>query len=245
KQREAIAAVNGETGECVGVIGFSRNFNRITWFGVLEKFRGNGIGDKLLQLALSKLDSSKEITVETFRDNYMPGLPARRLYLKHGFSETENNLFDSLGNERCKLAIKANGLKLFCDIKSEMDTPIVHRIISYAAFDGSPEGTRRTVLGYKNNERLHFYGRIENDEILGICGFEEHFDKIEIHLISVDENARGKGVGGAMVSALKKYRKPIEAETDDDAVDFYRKCGFDVTVFTHPVRGKRWTCILK
>ncbi|MDR0272837.1 MAG: GNAT family N-acetyltransferase, partial [Clostridiales bacterium] len=97
EQREAIAAVGGETGECVGFIGFSRNFNRITWFGVLEKFRGNGIGDKLFQLALSKLDSSKEITVETFRDNYMPGLPARRLYLKHGFSETENNLFDSLG----------------------------------------------------------------------------------------------------------------------------------------------------
>jgi len=33
-----------------------------------------------------------------------------------------------------------------------------------------------------------------------------------------------------MITALReKYRMMIEAETDDDAIDFYRKCGFKTT----------------
>jgi ribosomal protein S18 acetylase RimI-like enzyme len=71
----------------------------------LEKYRNKGIGGKLLEKALNELDKSKEITVETYRDNYIPGQPARHLYKRFGFKETENDLFDSFGNERCKLSI--------------------------------------------------------------------------------------------------------------------------------------------
>ncbi|MDR1203984.1 MAG: GNAT family N-acetyltransferase, partial [Peptococcaceae bacterium] len=135
---------------------------------------------------------------------------------------------------------------MFRDIKIEMDTPTIHRIISYAAFDGSPEGTRREAEKYQDSGSLCFYGWIENGEVAGICGFEEHAAKVEIHLISVDEPYRGKGIGGAMVAELQnKYHKPIEAETNDDAVDFYRKRGFTATSFTHPLHGKRWACVLK
>ena len=43
----------------------------------------------------------------------------------------------------------------------------------------------------------------------------------------------------------KKYGKDIESETDEDAVGFYRKCGFMTQEFVHEKRGKRHTCILK
>jgi len=36
----------------------------------------------------------------------------------------------------------------------------------------------------------------------------------------------------------------LEAETDDDAVIFYRKCGFKTTEFMHKNRGKRHICLL-
>jgi hypothetical protein len=55
---------------------------------------------------LNQLDSSKEITVETYREDYEPGLAARSLYHKNGFVEVDNNLFDPLGNPICKMAIK-------------------------------------------------------------------------------------------------------------------------------------------
>ena len=135
---------------------------------------------------------------------------------------------------------------MFTDIKSEIDNPTVHHIIAYALFDGSPENVAKVAQKYLHSAVLHLYAWIENNQILGICGYTVHNDKVEIHLIAVDENARGRGVGGAMVVALqKKYSKNIEAETDDDAVTFYRKCGFSAHEFIHERRGKRYTCILK
>ena len=105
KQKEALIAVDDMDKEFFGFIGFSRHFNRITWFGVLEKYRNKGIGSKLLEIVLKELDKTKEITVETYRENYIPGHPARYVYKKYGFIETEDNLYDSFGNERCKLSI--------------------------------------------------------------------------------------------------------------------------------------------
>jgi len=135
---------------------------------------------------------------------------------------------------------------MFIDIKSEMDNPVVRNIIAYAAFDGSPEGVAKTVQKYLINPNLHFHAWVENGSILGICGFEIHSDKVEIHLIAVDENSRSRGVGSAMVTALQEeYRKDIEAETDDDSVEFYRKRGFTTHEFIHERRGKRHTCVLK
>ena len=127
-----------------------------------------------------------------------------------------------------------------------MDTPAVHKIIAYAIFDGSSEGITNTVQKYLLEPTLHFYAWIENDNIMGVCGYELHDDKVEIHLIAVDENLRNRRVGRAIVAALQeKYGKDIEAETDDDAVGFYRKCGFTTREFIHEKRGKRYTCVLK
>jgi len=135
---------------------------------------------------------------------------------------------------------------MFADIKLKMDNPDVHRIISYASFDGSPEGVAKIVREYQANPCLQFYAWVDCDVVLGICGYEIHSDKIEIHLISVDEHARNRGIGGAMITALQeKYHKNIEAETDDDAVMFYRKRGFETREFTHEKRGKRHSCLLK
>jgi len=48
-QKEALTAFDETTGKCVGFIGFSRHFNRVTWLGVLESYRNQGIGSKLLK----------------------------------------------------------------------------------------------------------------------------------------------------------------------------------------------------
>ena len=112
QQGEAIAVGDDESGRCVGFIGFSRHFNRITWFGVLEAHRNRGLGSALLRRALDELDASKAITVETYRDDYPPGQSARHVYEKHGFELVDNALYDHLGNERCKLSRpKTNGGK--------------------------------------------------------------------------------------------------------------------------------------
>lgn len=89
---EALTAVDYMSGDNMGFIGFSRTNNRITWLGVSKKYRGKGVGNRLLKTALRQLDHTKLITVETYPEGYKPGIPAKDLYRKFGFVETESNL---------------------------------------------------------------------------------------------------------------------------------------------------------
>jgi len=134
---------------------------------------------------------------------------------------------------------------MFKDIKPRITEPEVGVIISYAALDGSPEGIAKEAEKYLSSDALKFYGWVENGEIVGICGFEVHSDRVEIHLISVAEKRQKQGIGGAMVTALQTmYGLPLEAETVDEAVGFYRKRGFVTTPFQDPKWGIKYTCVL-
>jgi len=134
---------------------------------------------------------------------------------------------------------------VFQDIKPRVAEPDVGVIISYAALDGSPGGVAKEAEKYLSSENLHFYGWVEDGRVVGICGFEVHSDKVEIHLISVAGDRQKQGVGGAMVTALQKmYSLPLEAETVEEAVGFYRKRGFITTAFQHPEWGVKYTCVL-
>ncbi|MHB1483087.1 MAG: GNAT family N-acetyltransferase [Saccharofermentanales bacterium] len=108
---EAVIAVDYMSGDCLGVIGFSRNNNRISWFGVTEKYRNKGAGSKLLRTALNQLDNKKLITVETFPEGFEPGAPAKKLYRKFGFVETESNLTGLFDLPICRMTLDLSGEK--------------------------------------------------------------------------------------------------------------------------------------
>ncbi|MCR2823625.1 GNAT family N-acetyltransferase [Lederbergia panacisoli] len=50
-----------------------------------------------------------------------------------------------------------------------------------------------------------------------------------IRHIAVSSEQRGKGFGSKMINFLSEQYPFISAETDKDAVDFYRKYGFIIT----------------
>lgn len=108
EQNDAIIAYDDSNEKCAGFIGFSRHNNSITWLGVKSKYRNKGIGSGLLVSALNELDRSKRITVNTYPDNYLPGQPARSLYFKHGFAETDGKIFLFGGLEMVELSIIPN-----------------------------------------------------------------------------------------------------------------------------------------
>lgn len=133
---------------------------------------------------------------------------------------------------------------MFCDIKDKLDDPTVRTIMAASAFDPSPKAMEQKAAGFRRHESWQLYGWVENDEIVGVCGFEVHKDYVEILNIAVAENIRHRGVGGKMIAALqKKCEMAIEAETDGDAVDFYRKRGFIATAI-QKYGVRRWTCVL-
>ena len=138
---------------------------------------------------------------------------------------------------------------MLIEIKNELDNPIVHRLVSESAWDKSKEAMDKKAAEFRRREDLHLYGWIENDEILGVCGVVLHSNSVEVYNIAVEPGIRKRGIGSAMISALQqKYKMTIKAETDDDAVDFYRKCGFEAEGFVKTYNGtefQRYSCVLQ
>ena len=106
---EALTAVDYMSGKNMGFIGFSRTNNRISWFAVSEQYRGKGAGDRLLKTALRQLDTNKDITVNTFCEDYPQGAAARALYKKYGFTIEKPFIHDGL--PRCEMMRPASSEK--------------------------------------------------------------------------------------------------------------------------------------
>ena len=134
---------------------------------------------------------------------------------------------------------------MFCDIKDQIDNQNVWDILAACVWDNSDEGREYTVKEYKRHKTWQLYGWLDDNKIAGVCGFEVHSDRVEILHIAVDSNIRNRGIGGKIIKALREtYKMPLEAETDDDAVNFYRKCGFETRALRkYDVR--RWLCVLQ
>ena len=71
----------------VGVLLLSKKYNMICCLAVAPEYRRKGIASALLEKALAELDSSRDITVTTFRDNDEKGIAPRALYKRFGFVE--------------------------------------------------------------------------------------------------------------------------------------------------------------
>lgn len=74
-------------------------------------------------------------------------------------------------------------------------------------------------------------------------------DRVSIEYIAVAESARSLGYGTALVQTAQRiaHGRPVYAETDDDAVDFYRRLGFHVSLGDADLRWperQRYICVL-
>jgi len=77
--------------------------------------------------------------------------------------------------------------------------------------------------------RLQVVGAVEGD-VVGFAAFDRRSDHLELEYLAVSEGARGAGLGTALIDAVRAAAPglPLHAETDDDAVEFYRSLGFAV-----------------
>lgn len=137
---------------------------------------------------------------------------------------------------------------MLLDIKDNIDDPAVRELVSESMWDRSPEAMEKKLAAFRSRKDWYLYGWVESDEILGVCGIEIRPDLFEILNIAVAPNARRRGIGKTMITALQqKHRTAITAETDNDAVGFYRKCGFEIQGFTRrydTAEYQRYSCVL-
>jgi GNAT superfamily N-acetyltransferase len=94
-QNEAYMAVDKISTQCIGIVAFSKKYNRITFLGVSEKYDFDKIGFKLIEYTLPKLDNTKDISTNVFKGNHERLLQVKHLYEKFGFVEYDNTIFEA------------------------------------------------------------------------------------------------------------------------------------------------------
>ena len=68
-------------------------------------------------------------------------------------------------------------------------------------------------------------------EVAAACTLEVDGSSARLTALAVDARVRGRGIGRALIDATIAHLDldRLDAETDGDAVGFYRSCGFEIT----------------
>lgn len=123
-------------------------------------------------------------------------------------------------------------------------------IYKYCMYMPNEEKYNKQIDTFLNNNSVKIFACLDGDKIKGIIVvsfIKQH--KIEIMGIAVDVSVRHQGIGSYMISKLTNDYGllSVYAETDGDAVGFYRKCGFSITKFAKIYNGEtfiRYKCEL-
>ena len=79
-----------------------------------------------------------------------------------------------------------------------------------------------------------------------VAAYVSRPDGVVLEYIAVAPELRGGGVGRVLVDALAGGAEPVVAETDDDAVGFYRALDFDIGLAPSDPRWpgrRRYRCV--
>jgi N-acetylglutamate synthase-like GNAT family acetyltransferase len=134
------------------------------------------------------------------------------------------------------------------DLSSRLDDAELHALISHAV--GYPTPEKLAAIMQLHREGARRLVGIERDARLVACLSYEcvNAERTVIQHIAVAPDTRESGLGRALLAWLRDTTSPsaLEAETDADAVDFYRECGFETTRVVDPrwPEVERWRCVL-
>lgn len=99
---------------------------------------------------------------------------------------------------------------------------------------------------YKQFDNRELYGYEQNGKFIGCIGIElTAKNGCEIKHIAVSPFERGHGIGKRMIDGIctQHSLSMISAETDGDAVDFYKSIGFTITSLGEKYPGvERFWC---
>jgi N-acetylglutamate synthase-like GNAT family acetyltransferase len=131
----------------------------------------------------------------------------------------------------------------FVDLGGRQDEPAVRRLLAQS--HGTAEALEEACAHYRSGEWT-FIGWQEREEIFACAGAEKlSSGTIGIRSIAVAPEWRNRGLGRTLIDALAKLAgaKRVVAETDDDAVGFYRRCGFAVEDAPPKFGHARYMCV--
>lgn len=134
------------------------------------------------------------------------------------------------------------------DIKNNLHYERILAVISHSQYMPTEEKLNRLADKYDSNIDIFAYGYEDNDLVLGTIVLKYlGNDTYEILSIATDPAYRNQGIASRLISfsAANLKCSAIKAETDDDAVGFYRKYGFQIDSLGEKYPGTvRYLCTM-
>ena len=129
------------------------------------------------------------------------------------------------------------------DLSGRQDEPSIRRVLELS--HGSTEALEEACAHYRSGAWT-FVGWQEGEATLACAGAETlSRGTIGIRSIAVAPAWQNRGFGRTLIDALAERAgaTQVVAETDDDAVGFYRRCGFAVEDAPPKFGRARYWCV--
>ena len=144
----------------------------------------------------------------------------------------------------------ALGIELFnvssiCDIKEIITEPNILKLLAPSVFNPTEERLLNRAKKYQEDENTNIYAYKHNGEYKGIVVFNIAKSSATILDIAVKPEYQGQGIGSKLMDFIFNSFDvdSITAETDDDAIGFYKKYGFTVADTKVKFDVKRYSII--
>ena len=130
------------------------------------------------------------------------------------------------------------------DVKESLCNKSVYSLLAPSVFNPTPERLLSRAEKYQADDKTSVFAYSENGEYKGIIVFKTEDNTAEILDIAVIPEYQGNGIGRRLIDYIfsKFAVSKITAETDDDAIGFYKKYGFTVTDTKVNHDTKRYVC---
>ena len=135
------------------------------------------------------------------------------------------------------------------DIKGNLHDKGILGVLSQSMYMPTEEKLTLRADTYEADESVSAFACIDREIVIGVIVLKTlTADSFEILGIAVESAFRGMGIGSKLISSAIESLSchQICAETDDDAVGFYRNYGFDIESLGEKYPGVvRYRCTLR
>lgn len=131
----------------------------------------------------------------------------------------------------CALGIELCNISLICDVKGIITEPDILKLLAPSVYNPTEERLLNRAKKYQEDENANIYAYKDNGEYKGIVIFNIAKSSATILDIAIKSKHQGQGIGSKLIDFIFNSFNVdnVTAETDDDAIGFYKKYGFTVT----------------
>ena len=143
------------------------------------------------------------------------------------------------------LGIELCNVSSICDVKEIITEPDILKLFAPSVYNPTEERLLNRAKKYQEDENVNIYAYKEDGRYKGIVIFKTINNSATILDIAVKPEHRGQGIGSKLIGFIfdSFNAQNITAETDDDAIGFYKKYGFAVADTKVEFDTKRYICV--